>query len=223
MDKLKNIKKNVGQIKSTLPEGVTLEAAAKTRTVEEVNVAIEAGVDIIGENYLQEAAAIREGVKKQVPLHFIGHLQRNKAKKAVEIFDMIETIDSPRLAKEVNKRCRRINKVMPVLIEVNSGREEQKYGIFPEDVESFVRETAAYEHLKIRGLMTMGPFTGNPEAARPYFRETKACFDTCAKLGLENVEMEILSMGMTNSYKVAIEEGATLVRIGTKLFGPREK
>lgn len=184
--------------------------------------AVEAGVKIIGENYLQEAAAAFEVIGRRVSWSFIGHLQKNKAKKAAEIFDTIETVDSVELAEELSKRCSALNKLMPVLIEVNSGREPQKFGVFPERVEGLARAIVNLPNLKLLGLMTMGPFEGNPEEARPYFRETKQLYDYLKNLNLTGAEIKILSMGMTNSYRVAIEEGANRVRIGTKIFGPRE-
>ncbi len=196
-------------------------AAAKTRTPEEIMQAAQAGVKIVGENYIQEAFTAFNVVRHRVKWHFIGHLQRNKVKKAVEIFDMIETVDSPELSKEIDKRCNQRKRIMPVLIEINSGREKQKFGIFPEDAGDFIKEISELKNIKIEGLMTMGPMFGDPEDARPYFVETKKLFDRIKTLNLPGVEMKYLSMGMTNSYQVAIEEGANIVRIGTKIFGPR--
>ena len=216
------IKKNVYRILSELPPGVQLEAAAKTRSVAEILEAVEAGVSIIGQNYIQEAAAVASSMPPEAKLHFIGHLQTNKVKKAVELFDLIETVDSIRLAQEISKRCGQINTTMPILVEINSGRETQKFGILPEDSEQFVRECASLPHIRIAGLMTMGPYSGNPEDARPYFAETRRCFEHIGSLDIGNVKTEYLSMGMTNSYQVAIEEGANIVRIGTKIFGERE-
>ena len=197
------IKQNVGQILSELPDGVELVAAAKTRQPEEILEAVEAGVNIVGENYVQEAERAYEVIGNKAKWHFIGHLQKNKVKKAVRIFDMIETVDSVEIAREIDKRCAQIGKIMPVLIEINSGREEQKAGIFPEKAEHLVREISTYQNIKVVGLMTMGPRVGNPEDSRPYFVETKKIFKTIKKLDLPNVEMQYLSMGMTNSYKVA--------------------
>ncbi len=196
-------------------------AAAKARTPEEIMRAAQAGVEIVGENYVQEALAAFNVVGHRVKWHFIGHLQRNKVKKAVEIFDMIETVDSPELSKEIDKRCSQRKRIMPVLVEINSGREKQKFGIFPEDAEDFIKEISGLKNIKIEGFMTMGPMFGDPEDARPYFVETKKLFDRIKTLNLPGLEMKYLSMGMTNSYQVAIEEGANIVRIGTKIFGPR--
>jgi len=222
MENIAMIEENVKKILQEIPDTVQLEAAAKTRTAEEVQQAVDAGVHIIGENYFQEAEAVISEIGKPVPFHFIGHLQRNKVKKAIDIFDMIETVDSPRLAREINKRCGRKNMRMNILIEVNSGREPQKYGIIPEEVEGFVQNISSYENLRIMGLMTMGPFTGDPEDARPYFVETRKLFETLKTKDIPNVEMKYLSMGMTNSYKIALDEGANIIRIGTKIFGERE-
>ncbi len=196
-------------------------AAAKARTPEEIMRAAQAGVKIVGENYVQEALAAFNVVGHRVKWHFIGHLQRNKVKKAVEIFDMIETVDSPELSKEIDKRCSQRKRIMPVLVEINSGREKQKFGIFPEDAEDFIKEISGLKNIKIEGFMTMGPMFGDPEDARPYFVETKKLFDRIKTLNLPGLEMKYLSMGMTNSYQVAIEEGANIVRIGTKIFGQR--
>ena len=215
------IRDNVRRILDELPEGVELVAAAKTRTPEEILEAVDAGLRIVGENYLQEAEDVFEIVGDRVQWHMIGHLQRNKVKKAVRIFDMIETVDTMRLAREIDKQCARADKVMPVLVEINSGEEEQKAGVPPDEAEGLVREMAGLDHLKVAGLMTMGPFTGDPEEARPYFRTTRAVFDRLAGLAIPGVEMKTLSMGMSNSYRVAVEEGANLVRIGTLIFGER--
>jgi len=216
------IKQNVSQILSELPDGVQLVAAAKARQPEEVLEAVESGVEIIGENYVQEAERAYEVVGNRVKWHFIGHLQKNKVKKAVGIFDMIETVDSVEIAREIDKRCAQIGKVMPVLIEVNSGREKQKSGVLPESVEQLAREISAFQNIRLMGLMTMGPRFGKPEDSRPYFVETKKIFERIKQLNLPNTEMRYLSMGMTNSYKVAIEEGANIVRIGSKIFGERD-
>ena len=218
----------VGQTLASLPSHVLLVAAAKTRTAEEVRAAAEAGVTAVGHNYVQEAETMRRALsewesQRAAPLrwHLIGHLQRNKSRRAVALFDMIETIDSLRIAQAVDRYCAEIGKVMPVLIEINSGRESSKTGVLPGEVEALARQIARLEHVRLHGLMTMGPQGGDPEDARPYFRLTKALFDRLAALSIENVEMRFLSMGMSNSYPVAVEEGANMVRVGTRLFGAR--
>ena len=215
------IRNNVKRILAELPGRVQLVGAAKTRTAKEVIEAIEAGLTIIGHNYVQEAERLFDVVSQPVKWHMIGHLQSNKAKKAAGIFDMIETVDSMKLAKAIDKACKGLNKTMPVLVEINSGEEAQKAGVMPENAVSLLQEISTLAHLKVRGLMTMGPFSGDPEDARPYFRKTKKLFDEVRSLNLAEVDMAVLSMGMSNSYDVAIEEGANLVRIGTKIFGER--
>ncbi len=216
------IKQNVSQILKELPEGVQLLAAAKAREPQEILEAIESGVSIIGENYVQEAERAYQVIGNRAKWHFIGHLQKNKVKKAVEIFDTIETVDSVEIAREIDKRCAQIGKTMPVLVEINSGREEDKTGVLPEDAEYVVRELSSLENIRIKGLMTMGPRFGDQEDSRPYFVATKRIFDRIRSLNLPNVEMRYLSMGMSNSYRIALEEGANIVRIGSRIFGERD-
>ncbi len=215
------IQENVRALLAELPEGVGLVAAAKSRTPEEVLEAVAAGVKIVGENYVQEARTAFAAVGDRVKWHFIGHLQTNKVKTAVEVFDLIETVDSLKIAREIDKRVRALGKTMPVLIEVNSGREPQKFGVLPEEVEGLGREAGRLENIRIEGLMTMGPEAGDPEESRPYFRVTRDVFEKMRALALPGVTMRWLSMGMSHSFRVAIEEGANLVRIGTRIFGPR--
>jgi hypothetical protein len=215
------IKQNVDQILSELPNGVQLVAAVKARAPEEILEAVESGVKILGENYVQEAERAYEVIGDKAEWHFIGHLQKNKVKKAVKLFDMIETVDSLELAREIDRRCAQIGKVMPVLVEINSGREEQKSGVLPEKAEQLVRDISDLNNIRVMGLMTMGPRLGNPEDSRPYFVETKKIFERIKKLNLPNIQMGYLSMGMTNSYKIALDEGANIVRIGSKIFGER--
>lgn len=213
------INESITEIRKSLPPGVMLVAAAKTRLPEEVRAAIHAGIKIVGYNYVQEAERMYQVIGNTVRWHMIGHLQRNKVKKAVKLFDMIETIDSVQLAEAIDNRCASEGKIMPVLIEINSGKESNKTGILPENVDKLIMQISGLPNLRIQGLMTMGPRFGNPEDARPYFKATKFAFDRLSKVGIPNVEMRHLSMGMSNSYKIAIEEGANIVRIGTKLFG----
>jgi pyridoxal phosphate enzyme (YggS family) len=218
---LKNIEESVNKIRNSLPPGILLVAAAKTRSPEEVRAAINAGIKVIGYNYVQEAERMYQVIGNAVKWHMIGHLQRNKVKIAIKLFDMIETVDSFRLAEEINKRCASEGKVMPVLVEINSGKESNKTGVLPENVDKLIMQLSNLPNLRIQGLMTMGPRFGNPEDARPYFKATKSAFDRLSKTQLTNVEMRYLSMGMSNSYRIAIEEGANIIRVGTKLFGER--
>jgi pyridoxal phosphate enzyme (YggS family) len=216
------IEESVKRIQKTIPPGVLLLAAAKTRTLEEVVSVIRAGVTHIGYNYVQEALPIIQTIGSRAIWHMIGHLQRNKAKIAAIYFDMIETVDSWKLAQTLEYYCKANHKTMPVLIEINSGREAKKTGVLPEAVEELVLQMSTLEHLRLDGLMTMGPRFGNPEDSRPYFKTTRAMFERLAVMNLPNISMRYLSMGMSNSYHIAIEEGANIVRLGSKLFGDRE-
>lgn len=215
------IEQNIKRILNELPQGVLLVAAAKTREPREISEAIQAGISTIGENYVQEAERAYREIGREAEWHFIGHLQKNKVKRAVEIFDVIETVDSPEIAAEIDKRCALAGKTMPVLIEVNSGREPQKSGVYPENAEALIKEIATLKNIRVDGLMTMGPLTGNPDKIRSCFKETKGIFDRIKQLNIPNVEMKYLSMGMTDSYRIALEEGANIVRIGSLIFGER--
>jgi len=215
-------KQNVAKLLAELPGGVEVVAAAKTRTPEEILEAVQAGIKIIGENYVKEAKEAYELVGRKAKWHFIGTFQKhNVRRKVLEMFDMIESVDSLEIAKEIDRKCAQIGKIMPILIEVNSGREPQKSGVLPEGVEQLVGKISGLRNIKVMGLMTMGPRFGNPEDSRPYFVETRRVFEKIKGSKLPNVEMRYLSMGMTNSYKVALEEGANIIRIGTKIFGER--
>jgi pyridoxal phosphate enzyme (YggS family) len=221
INSLNTIEASVVKFLNSIPSGVMLLAAAKTRSPEEVQSAIHAGIKFVGYNYVQEAEKMHRVIGNQVQWHMIGHLQRNKVKKAVILFDMIETIDSWKLAETIDYYCAAIGKTMPVLIEINSGRESNKTGVLPEEVDELAWEISDLPNLRVQGLMTMGPRFGNPEDARSYFKATKAAFDHLSQAKIVNVEMRYLSMGMSNSYHIAIEEGANIIRIGTKLFGDR--
>jgi PLP dependent protein len=218
---INGITESVERILETIPSEVLLLAAAKTCSLEEVEAVIRAGVTHIGYNYVQEALPIIKAVGNRAIWHMIGHLQSNKAKLAAQHFDMIETIDSWRLAQSLNRHCADMEKTIPVLVEINSGRETNKTGVMPEDVDVLVQRMSALEHVHVEGLMTMGPRFGNPEDSRPYFKTAREAFERLAARNLPNVSMHYLSMGMSNSYRIAIEEGANLIRIGTILFGER--
>jgi len=216
------IREQVKKLLAELPEGVLLVGAAKTRTPDEILEAMEAGLEIVGENYVQEAEKALEKIGSRAKWHMIGHLQTNKVKKAVAVFDMIETVGSLRLAEEIDKACAKAGKVMPVLLEINSGEEAQKSGVIPDEAVNLIRAMSSLKNVRLMGLMTMGPLAGDPEESRPYFQRTRRIFDALKAMDLPGAEMKYLSMGMSNSYKVALEEGANMVRIGTKLFGERQ-
>lgn len=201
-----------------IPSGVELLAAVKGREAAEIIRAIDAGICLIGDNYIQDAERLYKLIGGRVSWHFIGHLQKNKTKKAVRLFDLVETIDSFDLAREIDRQCRLIDKPMPVMIEINSGREPQKHGVLPENTESLVRSITGLSYIRVSGLMTMGPAKEDPAALSPCFREVRHIFEYLKSAALPNCEMKYLSMGMSSSYKVAIEQGANLIRIGRKIF-----
>ena len=201
---------------------VKLLGAAKAQSVASVRAAIAAGVSLIGENYVQEAQEKKAQIPGAVEWHMIGHLQRNKAKAAVELFDVIESLDSVGLARELEKQGERIGKKVRAFVEVNLAGEESKSGIARGELASLLEAVASLDHLTVEGLMTVPPFRENPEEIRPYFRELRELKAQLNEQRVPNVDLTELSMGMTHDYPVAIEEGATIVRIGTALFGPRE-
>lgn len=203
------------------PLEVKMLAAAKAQDAESIEAAIASGVSLIGENYVQEAKSKRKSLSHDVEWHMIGHLQRNKAKAAVELFDVIETLDNTELARELDKEGRKRNVKVRALIEVNLGGEERKSGIAKDKVVELLQTIGKLPHVSIEGLMTIPPYRESCEEVRPYFRELRQLRDQLHSLKLPNVYLRELSMGMTNDYPIAVEEGATIVRIGTALFGPR--
>ncbi|RLE06529.1 YggS family pyridoxal phosphate-dependent enzyme, partial [Candidatus Aerophobetes bacterium] len=166
--KASRIRNNVNSLLKEIPDDVILVAAAKTRTPEEVLEAVEAGIKVVGENYVQEAEKAFALIGKRVRWHFIGHLQKNKVRKAIRIFDLIETVDSVDIAREIDKRCSSVGRIMPVLCEVNIAREGTKWGVKPEEVENLVRNISSLKNIRVMGLMTMGPPLEDPEKTRPY-------------------------------------------------------
>jgi len=205
------------------PSAVRLMAVTKTVDDAKIGEAISAGVEIIGENYVQEAKRKIEVLGKSCQWHLIGRLQTNKAKYAVHLFDMIHSVDRMELAVELDRRARGAGRVLPILIEVNVSGEETKSGVPIAAAADLVRAAAAMENLAIRGLMTMPPWFDDPEEARPYFRTLRELRDRIAAEAIPRVEMEELSMGMTGDYAVAVEEGATIVRVGRGIFGERNR
>ena len=205
------------------PKSVKLVAASKTVPVDDIRAGITAGVTIVGENYVQEAKEKIEAIgRDNVSWHFIGHLQSNKAKYAVRLFDLIHSVDSIKLAREIDRRARSIDRLQPILIQVNISGEETKSGIDGEQALELVREISALENIAVRGLMTMPPYFNAPDKVRPYFRALRSLQELARKEAIPNVEMTELSMGMTGDFEAAIQEGATLVRIGTAIFGERK-
>jgi pyridoxal phosphate enzyme (YggS family) len=203
------------------PADVKLLGAAKSQGVELVRSAIHAGVKLIGENYVQEARNKKQEVAGAAEWHMIGHLQRNKAKPAVETFDLIQSLDSVTLARELDREGKKRNKTVRAFIEVNLAGEESKSGIAKDKVADLLRAAGDLSNLSIEGLMAVPPYRENPEDVRPYFRALRELRDALRELRIANVDLKELSMGMTHDYRVAVEEGATVVRIGTALFGPR--
>jgi pyridoxal phosphate enzyme (YggS family) len=206
-----------------LREPADVKLVAVTKTVEPAAIieAIEAGVTAIGENRIQEAERKFTADLRAVEKHLVGHLQRNKAKKALGLFDVIESLDSPRLARELSTLCAAADATMEVLVEVNTSGETTKYGFEPGETLEAVREMADLPGLRIRGLMTVGAFLPDPEDVRPCFRRLRALRDEIEEAVVPGVSMEHLSMGMTNDYEVAVEEGSTIVRVGRAIFGER--
>ena len=203
------------------PESVKLVGVTKTVDLPRVELAVAAGLEILGENYVQEAREKIQRFQGRVRWHFIGRLQSNKAKHAVQLFDLIHTVDSLRLAEELNRRAGAIRLLIPVLIQVNLAAEATKGGVRLEEVRALIGQVAGLDHLRIRGLMTMPPYFDDPGRARPYFRRLRELSEEIAALGLSGVEMTELSMGMSGDFEAAVEEGATLVRVGTAIFGAR--
>ena len=203
------------------PGEVTLVAVTKTVSSGLINQAIECGVAVIGENRVQEAAQKQPEITGGVQWHLIGHLQSNKAKKAVEMFSLIHSVDSLDLAREIGRRALEINKVQNVLLEVNTSGEPQKYGFGLEEALKVLDEVKDMEGIKVMGLMTVGPLTEDDQRVRKAFRRLRIVFQEAAKLGLPNVQMKHLSMGMSGDFEMAIEEGSNMVRIGSAIFGAR--
>jgi len=203
------------------PAEIRLVAVSKTVSAESIREAIAAGVTTLGENYVQEARNKIARIGKQVEWHFIGHLQSNKARSAVDLFSMIHSVDRLSLAEALNQEANKQGKILPVLIQVNISGEESKSGINPQETLQLLERIAGLQHLSVQGLMTMPPWFEDPEDARPHFNALRKLREELANKKIYGVSLQELSMGMSGDFEVAIEEGATLVRIGTALFGPR--
>jgi pyridoxal phosphate enzyme (YggS family) len=203
------------------PAAVRLVAVSKTVEAERVLQAIEAGVKILGENYVQEAQKKIEALGHEVAWHFLGHLQTNKAKVATRLFDLIHSVDSLNLAEELDRQALKGGKMLPILLQVNIGGEATKSGAQEKEIIQLAEKISELEGLAVKGLMTLPPYFDDPQSSRPYFIELRKLSEKLAALNIPRIWMEELSMGMSNDFEVAIEEGATLVRVGTAIFGPR--
>jgi hypothetical protein len=200
------------------PDDIRLVVVTKTVGPDLIKEAVDCGAGIIGESRVHEAAVKRPEVGGAAEWHMIGHLQSRKARQAAELFDMVQSVDSVSTARALDKRCAEVGRVMPVLIEVNTSGEEQKFGARPKEAESLVREAASMKGLRVEGLMTMAALLPDPEQARPSFRMLRELAAELAEKNIERASFGVLSMGMSNDFEVAIEEGSTMVRIGTAVF-----
>ncbi len=228
---MSSIADNIQRIRETIaaaarranrnPSDIRLMGVTKTVDDQRIEEAIRAGLDIVGENYVQEGKRKIEKMGKSLEWHMIGHLQTNKAKYAVRLFDMIHSVDRLKLAQELDKRAGAAGIQMKILVEVNVSGEESKSGIARDDAVAMIKEISALEHISVQGLMTMPPWFDDPEDARPYFAALRELRDIIIEENIPRIEMNELSMGMTQDYRVAVEEGATIVRIGTAIFGER--
>ena len=226
------IEKNLNHVKEEIneackragrdPKEVTLIAVSKTKPIEDLRAAYAAGARDFGENKVQELTGKIEEMPADIRWHMIGHLQRNKVKYIAGKVSMIHSVDSYRLAEEINIQAKKNNCTIPILIEVNYAKEHSKFGSAPEETKELVQEISELENVKIKGLMTIAPFVEDPEENREIFRGMKELSVDIARENIDNVEMEVLSMGMTNDYIVAVEEGSTMVRVGTGIFGARD-
>ncbi|MBM7624949.1 YggS family pyridoxal phosphate-dependent enzyme [Sporohalobacter salinus] len=231
---MSDIKKNLNQVQKRIEtaakragrdsDEIKLVTVTKTRSIEEIQEAVEAGIVDLGENRVQELRDKYDNISQEINWHMIGHLQRNKVKyiMRMERCSLIHSMDSMRLAKKINKRAGMADRVMDVLVQINVAGDENKFGLKPEETIDYLKEVSEFENLQVKGLMTMVPYVEDSEKVRPYFKRLKDLFDEAKRTDIPNIKMQELSMGITNDFEVAIEEGATIVRIGSAIFGPRE-
>jgi len=215
------IAENIAKIKEKISSNVTILLAVKGRTKEEVAEAIKAGATCLGGNYVQETEILHKSLGNsatKAKWHIIGHLQKNKINKVLAFADVIQTIDSLELAQEINKR---VSKQISIYIEVNSADENNKSGVSLYEAEELAKNISKLDNLRLEGLMTMGPASRDPDKLRTCFRRTKHLFDDIKSLGLPNSDMKTLSMGMSDSYEIAVQEGSNMIRLGTAVFGQR--
>ena len=223
-ENLAQVQKNINESCSKInrdPNEVTLIAVSKTQPVEMLKEAYDAGARVFGENKVQEIVDKYDQMPSDVKWHMIGHLQRNKVKYIVDKVAMIHSVDSLRLAETIEKEAAKKAVIVPILIEVNVAQEESKFGLKPEEVLPLIEQIADFSHIRIKGLMTIAPYVDNAEENREIFRELKKLSVDIAAKNINNVTMSVLSMGMTGDYMVAVQEGATMVRVGTGIFGAR--
>lgn len=205
------------------PEDIKLIAVSKTKPADVVRQAVNAGLTVFGENYIQEARdKIKTISSNNLSWHFIGHLQSNKAKYAVKLFDLIHTVDSLKLAKELNKQAEKIDKVQDILIQVNTGMEISKSGIEEKDAMDLARSISGLKNIKVKGLMTIPPFFNAPDKVLPFFKDLRNLQGKIQEENIPDIQMDELSMGMTGDFEAAIQEGATFIRVGTAIFGERQ-
>lgn len=204
------------------PDSIALMAVTKTVPAERILQAVDAGITLLGENYVQEAREKHELLGGRARMHLIGHLQTNKAKYAVRLFDCVHSVDRLELAQELDRRTKAANRILDILIEVNVSGEQTKNGVPATRARELIRCIASLENLSVRGLMTMAPYSDDPETSRPYFQALRQLHDDIAREEIPRVQMKELSMGMTDDFEVAIEEGSTIVRIGRAIFGARQ-
>jgi len=224
-ENIKNLKESIakaGERAGKNPEEIVLVAVSKTVEPERIREALSHGIKIIGENRVQEAEEKFKKIPEKFEKHLVGHLQTNKAKKAIELFDLIQSVDSLKLAEELSRRAQQKGRVMDVLVEVNTSCEPTKFGLEPDEVTDFMKKVRDLEGMKVKGLMTVGLFSSDMDEVRPCFKRLKKTFNELKAKDIPGIEMKYLSMGMTQDYEVAIEEGANMVRIGTAVFGKRE-
>ncbi|SHE37507.1 hypothetical protein SAMN02746089_00170 [Caldanaerobius fijiensis DSM 17918] len=203
------------------PSDIILMAVTKTISPDKIKEAIAEGIEVIGENRVQEIVQKYDAIGDKVKWHMIGHLQVNKVKYIIDKVELIHSLDSVKLAQEINKRAKSIGKKQNVLIEINIAGEETKFGIRPGELKKFIKELEIFDNLCVQGLMTVAPIVSEPEEARPYFKHMRQLYDELKEMKSPIVDARYLSMGMTADYVVAIEEGSNIVRIGTGIFGPR--
>ena len=218
---LENIRR-AAEGKGRDPAEIRLLAASKQQSAGKVRVAAAAGIRLFGENYVQEALAKIEAVEEPVEWHMIGHLQKNKVRQAVRHFSLIQSLDSLELARHLDREGKKQGSPVRVFVEVNLAKEEQKSGVCEEEVPALLQQVGDLSHLRVEGLMVIPPMREKPEESRPYFRRLRELQGSLGELGVPNVELRELSMGMTHDYPVAVEEGATIVRVGTAIFGARK-